>query len=237
VQALVGGTWKTYSAYKNFTLAAVGFNSQFNGSSTGWVKRAGGTWKNGSNHYYTTGVANKASSSSYNKTFKNFTYQARMKRVSNSYGEVGLVVRGAPTFDSYNDWRNAYYFLYDQTGYFSVLKRVNGSWTALKGWTSSASIVRDGWNTLKVLANGSSLRFYINGKLVWSGSDAKFTSGQVGLWMYRRSKTERLDVDWAKLTPISSSSILSVEEIVEQGQVEIPFDPSNPYRHEIDSLP
>jgi hypothetical protein len=233
----VGGAWKTWSAYKNFTVAAAGFNSQFNGASTGWVKRPGGTWKNSSNAYFTSGVANKSSSSSYNKTFKNFTYQARMKRVSSSYGEVGLVVRGAPTFDSYNDWRNAYYFLYDQTGYFSVLKRVNGSWTTLKGWTSSASIVKDGWNTLKVVANGSSLRYYINGKLVWSGSDAKFASGQVGLWMYRRSKTERMDVDWAKLSPISSSSSLGVEEVVEEGQVEIPFDPSNPFRREVDSVP
>ena len=41
---------------------------------------------------------------------------------------------------------------------------------ALKPWTASAAIVKNGWNTLKVIAVGSSLRYYINGTLVWVGS-------------------------------------------------------------------
>lgn len=232
-RAMVGGVWKAWSAYKNFTVAtSSGFNSQFNGSAAGWVKRPGAAWSLASGTtYYTTGVAGKVSSVSYNATFGNFTYQAKVKRTDyagdTDHYSAGLVVRGTPTFDAYNDWKNAYEFLYTQTGHFSVWKGVGGSWTLLKGWTSSSSIVPNGWNTLKLVASGTSLRFYINGTLVWSGSDSAFSSGQVGLWMFRGSPVERFDADWATLT-VGAPDVLASEPI-EQGQVELPFDPAHPY--------
>ena len=99
----------------------------------------------------------------------------------------------------------------------------------LKGWTSSPSIVKSDWNTLKIVANGSTLAFYINDILVWTGTDTSFTRGQAGLGMYRGSGIERLSVDWATLDLIGP--LTSLEDIgpVEPGQRVLPMDPGAPY--------
>ena len=205
-----------YSALKAF-IPMAGFNSQFNGSATGWVKRPGGAWANTATTYYTNGAANLVSSASYNKSFTNFSVQARMKQVSTAKSSTGLVVRGTPLFDADNDWKTAYEFLYDQDGYFSVWKGVNGSWVTLKTWTTSAAIVRNGWNTLKVTADGSQLRYYINGILVWSGADSAIASGQVGLWTNRATAVEKFEVDWMTL---GMSDLYKAARPQETGQVE-----------------
>ncbi len=94
-------------------------------------------------------------------------------------------------------------FQYSNSGYFSVFEITStGAAIALKDWTSSTAIVKNGWNTLKVRAYGSSLKFYINDILVWSGSDPTLLSGQVGFGFYRDVTAGTLLVDWAKLTPI-----------------------------------
>ncbi|MFZ4790049.1 MAG: C1 family peptidase [Candidatus Competibacteraceae bacterium] len=221
-----------FSSWMNFSVssASSGFNSQFNGSSTGWVARPGGPWAVTSAVYYTNGVANKWSNTSYNANFNNFTYTVRMKRADtsgNGYSS-GLIVRGLPiSFDSTNRWNNAYQFLYTQYGNFSVLKSVGGVTTALKSQTTTSSIVRNNWNTLKVVANGSQLRFYINNVLVWTGSDSSLISGQVGLAMSRGATVQSLQVDWATLGPVTAASY-EPAEMIEADQQELPDDPSKP---------
>ncbi|MCJ7722942.1 MAG: hypothetical protein MUP03_02300, partial [Anaerolineales bacterium] len=73
---------------------------------------------------------------------------------------------------------------------------------ALKYWTLHGAINCDGWNILKVTANGSDITFWINGTLVWEGTNPDLSSGRVGIGMFRDNATgNRLRVDWAKLTP------------------------------------
>ncbi|MCR4322003.1 MAG: hypothetical protein NUV74_16920 [Candidatus Brocadiaceae bacterium] len=50
-------------------------------------------------------------------------------------------------------------------------------------------------------ANGTALKFYINGSLVWSGTDTEFSTGKVGIGMYRNASStgNRLYADWANL--------------------------------------
>jgi inhibitor of cysteine peptidase len=221
----------TFSPWLSFK-AFYGFNSQFNGSSTGWVTRPGGPWAVTSAVYYTNGLANKYSSASFNATFNNFTYTAKMKRVdtSGSGWSSGLLVRGLPTsFATDNDWNNAYEFLYTQNGYFSVWKGVGGVWTALKGWTATTAIAPNNWNTLKVIADGNQFRFYINNILVWSGSDGSLTSGQVGIAMYRGATAQQLQVDWATL---GMSELYKAAAIVEADQKEIPINHSASFGRE-----
>lgn len=212
--------------------ALYGFNSQFNGTSTGWVARPGGAWTVSSSVYYTNGLANKYSSASFNAAFSNFTYTASMKRIDSALEgwSSGLVVRGTPTFDSYNDWKTAYEFLYSQRGSFSVWKGVNGSWTVLKSWTSSAAISKNNWNTLKVIADGTQLRFYINNILVWYGTDSSpLASGQVGVVMSRGTTVQPLYVNWATL---GMSELYKAAEVVEEDQREFPIDHSAPFGRE-----
>ena len=195
--ASVGGSG-VYSALRSFKVVN-GFSSQFTGSSTGWVKGSGGTWVQTASSIYTTGAASKYSSLRYNQNFSNFTYQARMMRVSSGASASGMVVRGTPTFGADYNWASGYQFMYTQQGTFAVYRRVSGSATILKAWTPSSAIVKNGWNTLKVVADGSYLRYYINNVLVWSGTDTALTTGQVGLWMFRGTAAEKFEVDWATL--------------------------------------
>jgi hypothetical protein len=56
-------------------------------------------------------------------------------------------------------------------------------------------------NELRVVASGSNLYFYINGTLVWSGSDSSLSSGRVGIGTRRISGIDsKIYVDWATLS-------------------------------------
>jgi C1A family cysteine protease len=223
-QAYVGGVWKTYSAYKNFTVAAptAGFDSQFNGTSTGW-SAVKGAWSIYSSMYYrSTGLANLGASAKHTGSYGNFTYQVRMKRTGTCTGCANrVIIRGNPaSLSSTFWWQPSYVFQYSNDGMFSVYEMSStGTSVALKSWTTSSAIVKNGWNTLKVVASGTSLKFYINGTLVWSGTDSTLTTGTVGLGFYRDSYTGTLDVDWAKLTvPVTATLDFDPSEMVITGE-------------------
>ena len=78
----------------------------------------------------------------------------------------------------------------------------DGTWITVKGWTESPAIVKEGWNVLKVEAEGNTFRFYINGTKVWQGSKSGLATGRVGISMYTDTSSTGNDfrVDWAKLT-------------------------------------
>lgn len=211
-QAYVGGVWKDYSAYKNFTVAAptTGFDSQFNGTSTGW-SAVKGTWTIYSSMYYRSlGLANLGASAKHTGSYGNFNYQVRMKRTGACTGCANrVIIRGNPgSLTSTYWWKPSYVFQYSNYGDFAVYEMTSaGTSVALKDWTVSSAIVKNGWNTLKVIASGSSLKFYINGTLVWSGSDSTLASGTVGFGFYRDAYAGTLDVDWAKLTGLVTSTL------------------------------
>jgi hypothetical protein len=110
-----------------------------------------------------------------------------------------LIVRGNPNSLVAGKWKPAYYFQFANNGTFSVYEYTSsGAELVKKAWSASGAVVPNGWNTLKVIVVGSSLKFYINGVLVWSGADDTLVVGQLGIGYYRNSATGMLDVDWAK---------------------------------------
>ena len=72
----------------------------------------------------------------------------------------------------------------------------------LQNWTATPAIQQGiAWNEVRVVAIASSLSFYINEVLVWSGSDAGLVSGRVRIGMYRGpGMTSWLLVDYSTLT-------------------------------------
>ena len=132
-----------------------------------------------------------------------------------------LYVRGTPTptWTPLVYWKSGYYFAYSNDGSYCVFKFKNSSYSALQGWTSTTAINQGGWNTLKVVAEGSSLNFYINNILVWSGSNSALATGKVGIAMYH-STDDNLYVDWATLSATNLSATLTKEQ-VDTGQVEL----------------
>jgi Zn-dependent metalloprotease len=179
-----------------------GFNSQFSGTSPGWYAVAElGDWAVDANYLYTDGEPETASSVATYESYGDFDYTARMTRQGCDSCTNGVMIRGAwDPLSPENWWDDGYGFFYSRNGYFSVWKFRSGTYTALQSWTTSEAInTFDAWNTLRVVAEGSNLSFYINGDLVWSGIDRDLAVGQVGLVMYRDlSSTGNLfQVDWA----------------------------------------
>jgi hypothetical protein len=137
---------------------------------------------------------------SYPETFTDLDYRVRLRRNgSDPSNATEILVRGNPVLAAGNEWTQGYRFRITGDGFYSVFR---DQATPLQGWTATSAIHQGGaWNELRVLAIGSSLRFYINDILVWTGSDASLTSGRVGVGMYRGAGTKwnRLLVDYATL--------------------------------------
>jgi len=226
VRAYIGSSWKSFSAWKTFTdNPPESFNSSFNGSAAGW-SAVKGSWGLYSGMYYRSlGLANRFATAKHTGTYENFTYEARIKRSGACTGCANnLIIRGNPgsLAVNYYAWRPSYYFEYTNNGYFSVWEMSNGGTeTSLKNWTTTGAIVKNGWNNLKVIANGNSLKFYINNVLVWSGSDSTLANGTVGLGFYRDTNTGTYLADWAKLTIGAPDEVPGAVEEVAPG-IEVP---------------
>lgn len=202
----------------NFRTEVIGnnFNSTFNSSSSGWSPIRG-SWTLASSAYYqSNGLANDGASAAQNSKFGDVTFEVRMKRTGTCTSCANrIIIRGNPaSLFATSWWKPSYYFQYNNAGEFSVYEATSASTTvALQPWTSSAAIVRNGWNTLKVIAVGSSLKFYINGTLVWSGSDTTLKVGQLGFGFYRDSASGALQVDWAKASNTPTADPNVFEEV------------------------
>jgi hypothetical protein len=194
------------------------FNSTFNTSSSGW-SAATGTWSLYSSAYYrSTGLANLGAHAKRTGKYGDLTYEVRMNRTGVDTGYSNrIIVRGnTASLNATKMWSPSYNFQYSNDGSFSVFEVDNtGTATALKAWTTSSAIVKNGWNTLKVVAVGSSLKFYINGTLVWSGSDSTLKTGQVGFGFFRDTDAGTMLVDWAKLSTTPTADANPYEEVAE----------------------
>jgi hypothetical protein len=203
IRAVVGGVYQAYSPWLAFSVSVpvAGFYSPFTSNAVDWVMHKG-LWNLESSNYFTTiGVAGYAATISHLGDYSTLTYEVRMKRTGCVSCANTIAIRGNPSLDSTGWWNSEYTFDYTNNGLFSVWRDYNGTYFALKNWTSTTSIIQGGWNTLKVTANGSLLNFYINDVLVWSGSDASYPSGRVGIGMWRSGSStgDKLYVDWAQL--------------------------------------
>jgi len=204
-------TWNSngYGPWSAVMYFRVGFNSQFNGDATNWFKPVGDptAWWIDSNYLYTYGASNYFTSVYYNEHYGNLDYTAKLWRSSSSPYANTLLIRGEPaTLTGDRGWANAYYFGYTSNGYYSIWKRVSGSWIPLQGWTTTSAINQGAaWNTLRVWASGNSLWFSINGIWIKNVADSTFTSNHVGITMSRSTAAESLWVDWATLTPLYTS--------------------------------
>ncbi len=206
-------------------------DSQFNGSADNWVSHSG-TWYIGSEYLYTEGLAGMWSSASYYAAkFGDFDYQARLRRLGCQTCANYIVFRGTPDplTPSYN-WYHEYKLQYSADGQYSVWRRLaGGGATALVGWTYTSAIVPgDNWNTLRAVADGPHLTFYINGVYLWSGVDTSLTNGRVGVGMYDGGSGNELDVDWAKLCTVTPGRATPPEPPPPAGPT-VPGDESRHY--------
>jgi len=238
MRAYVSGTWRDWSSWQEFTVdtagTATGFYSNFNSSHSGWSILKG-TWSHESGAYFTTwGVAGKAASIAHSNNYSTLTYEVRMKRSgSGNSCANALLIRGDADQDSWGWWDHSYTFNYvNYSGYggpaYAVTRDHNGTYYNLTDpynsavlWKSTSRVDSADWNTLKVTASGSQLKFYINGYLIWSGTNSAYSSGQVGIALYRNNYScdNKFYVDWASLDPTVPD--LDMNEMLEEDQIQL----------------
>jgi hypothetical protein len=123
-------------------------------------------------------------------TFQTLDYSVTMRRGGCATCATRVIVRGTVgPQDAVRQWRSWYAFQYATNGTYSVYKRVNGVTTVLQEWTASPSVSQgSSWNRLRVVAHRSRLWFYINGALVWTGTDDDLSGGQVGVGLWSETR-------------------------------------------------
>lgn len=131
--------------------------------------------------------------------FGNGDFSARMRRTGCRHCANGLVIRGYPYVELYGRWDSGYEFYYDNHGFYRVYKRMAGStnWQSIiKPKTFSYAINRGGWNTLRVLAQGNVIRFFINNVLVFQHTQKEqlIEYGYSGIIMSSSNTTDTLTV-------------------------------------------
>lgn len=204
VRAKAGTTWSDWSAYKYFTVTPppTSFNSQFNGKSIGWAKLGAITWAVSPSCLFTAGTeddyANVYHSTSIG--YKNFEYEIRTKCTTTGFCENFIAFRMGKKINSVNNfWYPGYIYGYDSLGYrtFKMIKSDGSFGTSIKAFDSD--ILIGDWNTIKVIADGNFLSFYINGELNTTVRDSTHKIGAVGVMMHETGES-LFKVDWAILT-------------------------------------
>lgn len=202
VRAKFDGTWMLYSLPASFTVTAPGFNSPFTKNAAGW-KSIKGTWSVANGYYQSKGVETVASSA-HDNNYATLTYQVRMNRTAgNKNYSNSIWIYGDPTtIDKDGRLRSGYLFNYTNSGFYSIYEVKDGNAVALITWRASTSIIKNGWNTLKVSANSSNgfSKWYINDTLVAHGQLPSKLTGRVGVAFAKDKADSHLNVDWANLT-------------------------------------
>jgi hypothetical protein len=190
-----GNERSTPSAPRQFSL---GFLSQFYKTTDRW-QGTSGSWYLPSQglvrQLYGYGLVdddvnvNAAYGTTVN-TFQTLDYSVTMRRGGCATCATRVIVRGTVgPQDAVRQWRSWYAFQYATNGTYSVYKRVNGVTTVLQEWTASPSVSQgSSWNRLRVVAHRSRLWFYINGALVWTGTDDDLSGGQVGVGLWSETR-------------------------------------------------
>jgi outer membrane protein assembly factor BamB len=135
--------------------------------------------------YQMTGVqADMRRYAYYDEDCGNSVFQADVRKTAGDTSEgaypYGLRVRADGTGENY------YWFIIARIGYYRIGKRVDGDATVLVDWTTTPALNKgyNEWNTLKVVAQGSTLHFYANDTHLETIEDASLSHGQMGLYAY-----------------------------------------------------
>jgi len=192
------------------------FDSNLHGMSTLYPSSYG-WWLDSSKLVTYYGANYTWASAKINTSYSNIDISAVMYRDGNPYYSNGIVIRGAPTLGKYDkDWKTGYEFVYVQGGSYSIWKKYGGKAYNIQPWTDTGAINTTGYNTLRVQAVGATMRFYINGALVWSGAEHVYgpdlKSGAVGILSAVGDWSEYFDYLYTDSLSTSVPVALALEE-------------------------
>jgi Zn-dependent metalloprotease/subtilisin family serine protease len=220
------------------------------GQAQGWTGDNEANWRVEAGQYLARGTASDYMVSTYGgQVWTNVAAQAQWYWTDTPVGSGVIVLRASADFDL--DIGSAYAFQI-RGSEFSVYKQVGGLLQWLKEWTGTQAILT-GVNTLTATAQGSSLAFYINGSLAWSGTDTALSAGRIGLGATVTSEQFQQRFDrvrvWESLPnpfpaaaasrpPFSLSNLPSLPATLAPGEAlafDVTYEPSR-VGHDVDSV-
>lgn len=81
-----------------------------------------------------------------------------------------------------SDLGSGYAFFISGDGFYAIVRFDNGTPTYLIDWSASSAInLGNATNSLRVVNNGASLTWYVNGTLLGEVSDSTYTTGDISL--------------------------------------------------------
>ena len=130
----------------------------------------------------------------HDQEYCDFVVQADVLKAGGDGGSYfygyGLYLRSDGT------WRNNYEFNIVKDGRYMIGKSVDGDFTKLVDWTFSDAL-KTGYkqcNTLKVIAEGSTLMFYANGTHLTTVEDTTFSCGKIGVFAINAASSTKPDI-------------------------------------------
>ena len=136
-------------------------------------------------------------------TSSNFEIEMSFQKISGKKSYATGLMYGAKDKD------NTYHFVLSE-GQYRVSEKKDGTFKAIKSWTSSSSIKTGyyDYNKLKIVKKGSSMYYYINGTLVTTQSFKPFFGKKLAILVYNKQKVavDYFKVKQGKSTTTTSSS-------------------------------
>jgi Zn-dependent metalloprotease/subtilisin family serine protease len=190
------------------------YTENFNdGLAQDWVTDVPANWQVVSGEYRAQTSGSEFMTSRYTgRQWADLTVQMSCRRTGSPDYSAGVALRASTDFDE--GAGAAYVFQISQGGFYGVWKQSNGVFTWLQSWTATA--LNPVTNLLTAVAQGSQLRFYINGNLVWSGIDATLTNGHVGLLGYTTVTTPTVHYfdNVAVSDPTTNFTVISPQQLL-----------------------
>jgi len=129
---------------------------------------------------------------------------------------------------AYYDWGTLGY-----TPSFGIWKEESDGSSTNIVFANTDAVVKGGYNTLRITASGSTLNFYINDVLMDSLTDSSFSSGSVGVGMYKTSTVSTTYyVTWATLgqyvSGVYASTINAGQQALNAAGKNVPADYISP---------
>lgn len=175
-----------------------------------------------------TTTSTRCESESFFDVFTDFTYEAQIiaTRPIQPTASNTLFFRGtpAPLQTSAQRWNSGYAFNISTNGKYSIFRYNGATTTPVQSWMTPVGATVNGSglaNTLKVIAHGGTITFFINGVSVKQITGQTLLSGQVGVGMVRSIPT----------TAGPNDTLVVVSATV--GQVEPGFGPRGPGAGEV----
>ena len=140
-----------------------------------WTTYGGGNWvvRDGA-YIIPNGPGDKSVCSAL---FGDFTYEARINVASGS--NSGLIFRVSNPTEGADNF-NGYYAFIDPADNLVGLAKMNNNWTYISG-NNTTALNHNTWYNLKVVANGTNIKLYLDDQLKVDVNDTSYTTGAVGI--------------------------------------------------------